>query len=90
MGTEGLPAAIFANSERGGTATVVKNESLVVIFKVFADGGKKLIREIAIFGEILTIFEVYKVDFGSNGGRFSFLIESDNGVTLISKIKILD
>ena len=32
--TEGLPATAFANSKGGGATTVVKNESLVVVFEI--------------------------------------------------------
>ena len=35
---EGLPAAFFTESERGGAAAIVENESLTVIFEVFFDG----------------------------------------------------
>lgn len=31
LGAEGLPAAVFADGERGGTAAVMENEGLVVI-----------------------------------------------------------
>lgn len=35
--TEGLPAAFFTDSKRGGATAVVENESLMVIFEVFFD-----------------------------------------------------
>ena len=39
VGTEGLPATVFADCQRCGAAAVVKNEGLVVIFEVLFDGG---------------------------------------------------
>ena len=55
-GAEGFVAAFFANGEGGRTATIVKNEGLVVIFVIFFDGIYELIGKIAIFGEICAIF----------------------------------
>lgn len=34
---EGLPAALFTDGHGGGTATIMENESLVVILEVFGD-----------------------------------------------------
>lgn len=76
---EGLPAAMFADGERGRTATIVKNQGLVAVFEVFGDGGEKLIGKIVIFLEVVTIFEVDNSDFGVNGGGFSAGGEFDEG-----------
>ena len=50
---EDFGATALAKSERGGAATVVKNQSLAVIFEVVFDGGEERVGKIAVFAEIL-------------------------------------
>ncbi len=46
---EGLPAAIFADGERGRAAAVMEDESLMMCCEVFGDGVEKLVGKIAVF-----------------------------------------
>lgn len=75
-----MPATMFTESNRGGATAVVKNESLGVIGKILSDGSEKRIGKIAVFEEILAIFEVDEGDLRRNGGGFGFLGEGDESV----------
>lgn len=37
IGAEGLPTAVFTESERSGTAAVMKNQGLAVVFEILPD-----------------------------------------------------
>lgn len=74
MRTEGLPATVFTEGERGRAASVVEDEGLALMVKIFLNGGQERGREIAIFGEIIAIFEIDESSFGCNGIGFGFLV----------------
>ena len=86
--TEGLPAAFFADSERGGAATVVEDEGLAVIFEIFSDSRNEFVAEIAVFGKILSIFEIYDANLWGDGGILRLLCKGDEGIFPSSNIKI--
>jgi len=90
VGAEGLPAAFFAESERGGAAAVVIDEGLVAVLEVLLDGGKKRVGEVAVFGEGFAGGEVDNLDVGGDGGSFGFLGEGDEGVFGLGEIKVGD
>ena len=89
-GAESLPATMFAESDRGGTATIMENESLGVVGEIFCDGSEEGIGKIAIFEKILTIFEVDKGDFGRDGDGFGFLRESDESIVGFGEVVVSD
>lgn len=68
VGAEGLPAAVFADGHGGGTTAIVVDESLVAKVKVFFDGGKERVGEVAVFSKILALCEVDDFDFWFDGG----------------------
>lgn len=75
MGAEELLTTVFAETQRGGTAPIVKDEGLVAVAKVFGDGTEERIGEIAIFFEFSAVFEVDEMDFGFGGGGFGLGVE---------------
>ena len=87
---EGLPAAFFTESERGGTTTIGKDESLVVILEIGLDGAKELVGKIAAFGEIFPLFEVDDFDIWGNSSVFGLGGEGDDGLAFVSNVIIGD
>ena len=67
-----LPAAFFTNCKRRRTAAIMKNESLMLILKTFFDSCQHSLGEIAIFNEIIAIFEIDDGSFGFDGILFVF------------------
>ena len=90
VGTEGLPATFFAEGEGGGTAAIMEDESLAVVFKVGFNGGEEGGAEIAVFGEGGFGFEVYDFNGGFDGGGFGFGGEGDDGVKAVCEIVVGD
>ena len=88
--TERLPAAMLANGKRCRAATVVKNESLMMIIKVLFDGGKKVVGEIAIFRKSGWITEVDYMHLGRFGSFFGFFIKRDEGRFVACEVVICD
>lgn len=88
VGTEGLPAAFFTESEGGGAAAVVVDEGLVTVLKVFRDGGEKGVGEVAVFGEGFTRGEVDDFEVGGDGGGFGLGGERDEGVFGPGEVKV--
>ena len=86
--TESLPATFFADGERSGAATIVKNEGLVMILQIFPDSRNEFVAEIAVFGKILSIFEIYYCNLGLDGGILGLLGEGDEGISALCNIKI--
>ena len=56
VGAESLPAAIFADGEGSRATAVMEDEGLMVIIEIVLDATQKLVRKIAVFGEILMVF----------------------------------
>ena len=83
-----MPAAVFTESERGGTAAIMKNQGLMVIFEILLDIFEQNIGKIAIFGEIGAIFEVDNGDFGVDGGGFGAFGEFNQGMMGASEVII--
>lgn len=65
---EGLPTAIFANGHRGRATTIMKNKGLIFILNIILYFCQEEVGKIAIFGEIDTVFEIDKGDFGVDSG----------------------
>lgn len=72
---EGLPATVFADGERRRTSAIMKNQSLMFIFKISFDFCQKLIGEVAITEEVVAIFKVDNGDFRVESGSFGLLGE---------------
>lgn len=70
---EGLPTAIFADSHRGRTTTIMKNKGLMFIFNIILYFCQEEVGKIAIFGEIGAILEVDDSNFRINSGGFGSL-----------------
>lgn len=66
----------------------MKNKSLMFILNIVCYFCQEKVGKVAIFGEIGTIFEVDKGDFGVNGGLFSFFGELDEGTMSFSEVII--
>jgi len=84
--TKGLPAAILANGHRGRTTTIMENKGLMFILNIILYFCQEKVGKIAIFGEIGTVFEIDKGDFGVNGGRFGFFGEFGEGIVDFGKV----
>lgn len=66
----------------------MKNKSLMFILNIVCYFCQEKVGKVAIFGEIGTIFEVDKGDFGVNGGLFGFFGELDEGTMSFSEVII--
>ncbi len=79
FGTKGLPATFFAECNRGGAATIMKNESLMFSLDIVFNSCQEGSGEVAIFEKIIAILEVDDGNFGVDGSGFGFLVEFDEG-----------
>ena len=90
VGTEGLPATVFADGYGGGTAAVVVDEGLVAVLEILVDGGEKRVGEVAVFGEEVASFKVDDLDGGGEGGGFGFLSEGNKRVFGFGEVEVGD
>ena len=83
IGTEDLVATVFADCERSRATTIMKKQSLLVLFKVIFDVLQQSVGKIAIAREKGAILQVDEVNFCLAGDGFSFFGEGDVGVILL-------
>ena len=83
VGAENLVATVFAECEWGRATTIMKKQSLLVLFKIIFDVLQQSVGKIAISGKESAIFEVDEANFGLAGDGFSLFGEGDIGVILL-------
>jgi hypothetical protein len=85
---ESLPAALVADSERSGAATVMKDKALLVVVEGLLDRGNKFIANDATAGKAGAIF---KIDNRDRSGFVAFdgeLVKRDDCIMLAADIII--
>ena len=83
VGAENLVATVFAECEWGRATTIMKKQSLLVLFKIIFDVLQQSVGKIAISGKESAIFGVDEANFGLAGDGFSLFGEGDIGVILL-------
>lgn len=83
VGAEDLVATVFADCEWGRATTIMKKQSLLMLFKIIFDVLQQSIGKIAVTCEKGAIFKVDEANFSLASDRFSLFREGDVGVILL-------